>query len=320
MKKSIVMVLATLAVAGAAHAQQWPTQPVKMIVNVAPGGVADRTARLLGTRLAEAIGQSVIVENRPGGDGYIGFQAVAQAGADGHTLLFTPGSNVMIAPHLAKRPDLDPLKAFVPIAPTVTITMYLEVHPSVPAKSVAEFVSYTRANPGRVSYGSAGTGTALHIAAEVFKRETGADITHVPYKGAGPAIKDLLGGHLQAVFDPGIALEHVRAGRLRMLAHTAGQRNPGFPDVPTLAESGVRGVDGGPYFGFYGPAGVPAEVVQRMNREVTQMLKDPGLRKQLESTGLQVAPPMTPEAFAAYVRAESQRYAKLLPELGIRGE
>jgi tripartite-type tricarboxylate transporter receptor subunit TctC len=320
MRKSIAILLATLAVAGAAHAQQWPTQPVKMIVNVAPGGVADRTARLLGTRLAEALGQPVVVENRPGGDGYIGFQALTQVPADGYTLLFTPGSNVMIAPHVGKRPDLDPLKTLVPIAPTVTITMYLEVHPSVPAKNVADFVSYTRANPGRVSYGSAGTGTALHIAAEVFKRETGADITHVPYKGAGPAMKDLLGGHLQAVFDPGIALEHVRAGRLRMLAHTAEQRSPGFPDVPTLAESGVRGVDGGPYFGFYGPAGVPAGVVQRMNREVAQMLKDPGLRKQLESTGLQIAPPMTPEAFAAYVRAESQRYAKLLPELGIRGE
>lgn len=181
-------------------------------------------------------------------------------------------------------------------------------------------MSYTRANPGRVSYGTAGTGTALHIAAEVFKLETGADITHVPYKGAGPAIKDLLGGHVQAVFDPGIALEHVRAGRLRMLAVCAEQRRPDFPDVPTLAEAGVRGVDGGPYFGFYAPAGTPGEVVQRMNREVTQLLKDPALRKQLESTGLQIATPMTPEAFAGYVRAESARYAKLLPQLGIRGE
>lgn len=320
MTKSIAVMLAAAAFAGAAHAQPWPTQPVKLMVNVAPGGVADRTARLLATRLQESLGQTMLVENRPGGDGYVGFQALAQVPADGYTLLFTPGSNVMIAPHVGKRPNLDPLKTLVPIAPAVTITMHLEVHPSVPAKSVAEFVSYTRANPGRVSYGTAGTGTALHIAAEVFKLETGADITHVPYKGAGPAIKDLLGGHVQAVFDPGIALEHVRAGRLRMLAVCAEQRRPDFPDVPTLAEAGVRGVDGGPYFGFYAPAGTPGEVVQRMNREVTQLLKDPALRKQLESTGLQIAAPMTPEAFAGYVRAESARYAKLLPQLGIRGE
>lgn len=320
MRKSLALLLTAVAVAGTAHAQQWPTQPVKLMVNVAPGGVADRTARLLGTRLQDALGQPIVVENRPGGDGYIGFQALVQAGADGNTLLFTPGSNVMIAPHVGKRPDFDPLKGLAPIAPTATVTMYLEVHPSVPAKSVAEFVSYTKANPGRVSYGSAGTGTALHIAAEVFKRETGADITHVPYKGAGPAMKDLLGGHIQVIFDPGIGLEHVKAGRLRMLAHSLEQRNPDFQDVPTFVEAGVRGVDGGPYFGFYAPAGVPAEVVQRMNREVGQLLKDPGLRKQLESTGLQIAPPMTPQAFAAYVRAESERYAKLLPQIGVRGE
>jgi len=320
MIRPIALFLAAVTLTGAAHAQQWPSKPVRMVVNVAAGGVADRTARLLGPRLGEALGQPVVVENRPGGEGYIGFEAVARAEPDGYLLLFSPGSSMMIAPHLVRRADFDPMKTLLPVAPTVRVPLYLLVITALPARTVAELIAYARANPGKLNYGSAGTGTGLHIAGEVFNREAGINMVHVPYKGAGPALKDLLGGQFQIFFDPGIALEHVKAGRLRMLAVAGDQRHPDFPDTPTLVESGIRGVDGGPFFGVYAPNGTPAGIVERMNREVAKAIREPEIRKRLESTGAEISSPMTPEAFAAYVRAESQRYGKLLGDLGIRGQ
>ena len=320
MIRPIALFLAAVTLTGAAHAQQWPSKPVRMVVNVAAGGVADRTARLLGPRLGEALGQPVVVENRPGGEGYIGFEAVARAEPDGYLLLFSPGSSMMIAPHLVRRADFDPMKALLPVAPTVRVPLYLLVIPALPARTVAELIAYGRANPGKLNYGSAGTGTGLHIAGEVFNREAGINMVHVPYKGAGPALKDLLGGQFQIFFDPGIALEHVKAGRLRMLAVAGDQRHPDFPDTPTLVESGIRGVDGGPFFGVYAPNGTPAGIVERMNREVAKAIREPEIRKRLESTGAEISSPMTPAAFATYVRAESQRYGKLLGDLGIRGQ
>jgi len=320
LKRSLWFLVAAL-VTGAVHAQsQWPTAPVRVIVNVAAGGVADRTARLLGARLGETLGQPFVVENRAGGDGYIGFEGVAKAAPDGQTLCFSPGSSMMISPHLVRRADFDPLKMLTPIVPTVTVPIYLVVYPAVPAQTVAEFIAYARANPGKLNYASAGNGTSPHLAGELFKRETGAGLTHVPYKGAGPALKDLLGGQVEAMFDPGIAAEHIKAGRLRILAVSGDHRLAAFPDAPTFAEAGVRGVDGGPFFGFYAPNGTPPAIIERLNREVTKLLQDPGVRQQLLAQGLELAPPMSPEAFAAYVRAESERYAKLLPELGIQGQ
>ena len=317
MKQLIAAIGCALVLAGAAHAQQWPSNPVRVIVNVAPGGVADRTARLLAPRLQESLGQPVVVENRGGGEGYIGSEAVARAAPDGYTLLFSPGGSIMTTPHIVRK-DFDPVTALTPIVPTVSVPSYLVVNPAVPAKDLAEFIAYARANPGKLNYGSAGTGTVLHIAAEMFKRDTGVNLTHVPYKGAAPALNDLLGGQLQLIFDPGIATEHVKAGRLRILAVSGAQRNPAFPDAPTFVESGIKGVDGGPFFWFYAPNGTPRPVIERLNREITKAIEDPEMRKRLLAAGLEIAPPMTPEQFAAYVRVESERYAKLLPELGIR--
>jgi len=331
LKRSSWLLVAAL-VTGAVHAQsQWPTAPVRVIVNVAAGGVADRTARLLGARLGETLGQPFVVENRAGGDGYIGFEGVAKAAPDGQTLCFSPGSSMMISPHLVRRADFDPLKMLTPIVPTVTVPIYLVVYPAVPAQNVAELIAYARANPGKLNYASAGNGTSPHLAGELFKRETGAGLTHVPYKGAGPALKDLLGGQVEVMFDPGIAAEHIKAGRLRILAVSGDHRLAAFPDAPTFAEAGVRGVDGGPYFGFYAPHGTPPAIIERLNREVTKLMQDPGVRQQLLAQGLELAPPMSPGAFAAYVLAESARYGKLLlaesarygkllPELGIRGQ
>ena len=314
---NLLVALAAACGASAAQAEQWPTKPVRIIVNVAPGGVADVTARVLGARLTETLGQPFVVENRPGGDGYIGFEAVARAEPDGHTLVYSPGSSVMIAPHIVKRADLDPLKAFTPVVPTGAVSLYILLHPSLPPQNFREFLAYARENPGKLNYGSPGNGTSPHIAAEVFNRAAKVKLNHVPYKGAGPALNDLLGGQIQLAFDPGVGLNAARSGKLRMVAVAGPTRHPDFPDVPTLEENGIKGVDGGPHFGYYAPAGTPRETVERLNREVQRVMKEPAVLERFKALAVNIAEPMTPEQFGAYVRAQYARYAKLLPELNI---
>ena len=263
------------------------------------------------------MGQAFIVENRPGGDGYIGFEAVARSEPDGYTLAYSPGSSMMIAPHIVRRADLDPLKLLTPVAATGRVSLYVLTHPNVPVASFAEFLSYARANPGKLNYGTPGNGTSPHIATEVFSREAKVKMNHVPYKGAGPALKDLLGGVIDLTFDPGVGVAQAKAGKLRMIAVAGPQRHPEFPEVPTLAENGIRGVDGGPHFGFYAPSGTPRPVIERLNREVAKLMQEPAVRERFNALAVEMAEPMSPKAFTAYVRAESERYAKLIPELGI---
>jgi tripartite-type tricarboxylate transporter receptor subunit TctC len=306
-----------LAAATSVSAQQWPAKPVRLVVNVAPGGVADITARVIGARLSEALGQSFIVENRAGGDGYIGFEAVVRADPDGYTLVYAPGSTVMIAPHLVKRADLDPVKALLPVAATGSVSLYVMTHPDLPVKNFKEFLAYARANPGKLNYGSPGNGTSPHIAVEVFNREAKVKLTHVPYKGAGPALNDLLGGVIHLAFDPGVGIPSAKTGKLRLIAIAGPKRHPDFPDVPTLQENGIKGVDGGPYFGFYAPLGTPREALERLNQAVLKAMQDGAVRERFKTLAVDLADPMTPEQFAAYVRSEHQRYSKLIPELGI---
>jgi tripartite-type tricarboxylate transporter receptor subunit TctC len=317
MRRLGIAALALAALAGTAHAQQWPAKPVRVIVNVAPGGVADITARVLGARLGETLGQPFVIENRPGGDGYIGFEAVAPAAPDGYTLVYAPGSTMMIAPHIVKRADFDPIKALTPAVATGSVSLYVMVKPDLPVKNYQEFVAYARANPGKLNYGSPGNGTSPHIATEVYNRAANVKLNHIPYKGAGPALKDLLGGVIDLAFDPGIGLPQAKAGKLRLVAIAGPQRHPDFPDVPTLEENGVKGVDGGPYFGFYAPNGTPLEVLDRLNREVQTVMKEPAIAERFRTLAVNLAPAMTPEAFAAYVRSEYARYGKLLKELGV---
>ncbi len=316
--RRIFAALLAFLLAGFAHGQTWPAKPVRVVVNVAPGGVADITARLLGARLTETLRQTFIIENRAGGDGYIGFEAVVRAEPDGYTLMYSPGSSVMIAPHLVRRADLDPVKQLLPIAATGAVSLYVIVHPTVPAASFAEFLAHARANPGKLNYGTPGNGTAPHIAGEVFSRVAKVRLNHIPYKGAGPALTDLMGGQIDMAFDPGVGLPQVRAGKLRLLAVVGSQRHPDFPGAPTLNEAGITGVDGGPHFGFYAPLGTPRATIERLNAEVLKLMQEPAIRERFLALGVNLAPPMPPEAFAAYVRAESDRYAKLLPELDIR--
>ena len=315
---SKVILALALVVTNVCHAQQWPNKPVRVIVNVAAGGVADVTARVLGARLTDALGQSFLVENRAGGDGYIGFDAVGRSDADGHTLLYAPGSSMMIAPHIVNRPDLDPLKLLTPVAATGRVSLYLLSHPDRPFKNFAEFVSYARANPGKLNYGTPGNGTSPHIATEVFNREAKVKLNHVPYKGAGPALQDLIGGQIDVVFDPGVGLAPAKAGKVRMIAIAGPSRHPDFPDIPTLDENGIKGVDGGPHFGFYAAANTPRDVVARINSEIQKAMQHPPVRDRFKTLAVDVAEPMTPEQFAAYVRGEHARYAKLIPELGIK--
>jgi len=309
------VILAVLA--SAAHAQQWPAAPVKVIVNVAAGGVADVTMRVLAARLGETLGHPFIVDNRPGGDGYIGFEAVMRAEADGHTLLYSPGSSVMISPHLVKRTDIDPVKAFVPVIPTAQGALYLVTHPDFPATTLAEFLAHARANPGKLNYGTPGNGTSPHVATGLLSREAKINVHHIPYKGAGPALKDLLGGVIHFSLDPGVALPQVKGGKLRLLAIAGPKRHPEYPNVPTLEESGLKGVDSGPPFGFYAPTGTPRGVVERLNRETGKILLEPVVRERFAVSGVNTVEPTSADAFAAYVKTQSERYAKLLPELGI---
>ena len=298
--------------------QSWPTRPVRVIVNVAPGGVADVTARVLGARLTESLGQPFVVENRAGGDGYIGFEAVGRADPDGYTMLYSPGSAMMIAPHIVNRADLDPTKILTPVVPTGRVSLYVLTHPKVPVSNFKEFLAYARANPGKLNYGSPGNGTSPHIATEVFDREAKVKMNHIPYKGAGPALKDLLGGVIDLTFDPGVGLAQAKAGKLRMIVVAGPTRHPDFPDVPTLEENGIHGVDGGPHFAFYATSGAPREAIERLNREVIRLMQEPQVRERFTALAVELADPMTPAQFAAYVKSEYDRYAKLIPELGIK--
>jgi tripartite-type tricarboxylate transporter receptor subunit TctC len=314
----IILAAAALAFSAVVHAQQWPSKPVRVMVNVAAGGVAEVTMRVLGARLTETLGQSFLVENRAGGDGYIGFDAVARADSDGHTLLYSPGSSMMIAPHIVNRADLDPTKVLVPIAATGRVSLYVITHPERPFRNFNDFLAYARANPGKLNYGTPGNGTSPHIATEVFNREAKVKLSHVPYKGAGPALQDLIGGQIDVVFDPGVGIAPAKAGKVRMLAIAGPNRHPDFPDIPTLEENGIKGVDGGPHFGLYGPAGMPRELVSRINSELLKAMQHPAVRERFKALAVDVAEPMTPQAFAAYVRSESERYARLIPEIGIK--
>jgi tripartite-type tricarboxylate transporter receptor subunit TctC len=302
----------------AANAQSWPGKPVRVIVNVAPGGVADVTMRVLGARLTETLGQPFLVENRAGGDGYIGFEAVGRAEPDGYTMLYSPGSSMMIAPHIVNRPDLDPTKVLTPVVPTGRVSLYVLTHPNVPVASFKEFLAYARANPGKLNYGTPGNGTSPHVATEVFNREAKVKLNHVPYKGAGPALKDLLGGVIDLAFDPGVGIAQAKAGKLRMIVVAGPNRHPDFPDVPTLEENGIRGVDGGPHFGFYATHGAPREALERLNREVIRVMQEALVRERFKALAVDLAEPMTPGEFAAYVKSEHERYAKLIAELGIK--
>jgi tripartite-type tricarboxylate transporter receptor subunit TctC len=310
--KSIVTAIALLCVPALVTAQDaWPTKPMKIIAPVQPGGGVDLVARLVADRLGKVLRQSIIVENMSGGGGIIASQAAARAAPDGYTLMLgyvgTHGTN----PALRKLP-YDAVKDFTPIAMVGGTPNILVVNPNVPAKNLKEFIAYAKANPTSVSYGSSGQGTLTHLVMEQLKEETGIDVAHVPYRGIGPALTDLLGGQTQ-ISAPGLAaaLPHIKAGNLRPLAITGAARHPLMPNVPTLAELGYKGFDGVQWYGIVGPARMQATLVKRLNTEINKLIAAPELKEKLAGEALEPMP-MSPEQFGEYIKNDIAKWEKLV--------
>lgn len=318
-RRTLLTALAAAACAGTAQAQAWPAKPIKLVVNFPPGGAADQIARAVGVPLAEALGQPVVVENRAGANGNIGGEAVAKAAPDGYTLLMSSGGMVSVNPHIYARMSFDPARDLVPVASAARVLVYLLVRPDLPAQNIAEFIAYLKANPGKLSYGSPGNGSSPHLAGEMMKSQAGVFAVHVPYRGAAPALQDLLAGQIDYFFDPGIGLNQVRAGKLRLLAVGSPKRSPAFPDVPTLAEAGLKGFDADTVFGFYAPAGTPAEVIARLNREINRILLTAPLRERMLALGGE-ALPLSPEQFHQRALDDAKRFGAIIKERGIRGD
>ena len=274
----------------AARAQgTWPVRPVRMIINLPPGTSPDILGRAIAQPLQEALGQTIVIENRTGASGAIGADAVAKATPDGYTILVTAGSTIAINNLLNPMP-FDPTRDLAPVAAIARLNLFLVMRSDLAPKNVKEFVAYLKANPGRLSYGTPGSGSSPHIAGEMFKSQAGVFAVHVPYRGSAPALQDLLAGHLDYNFDPGIAFPHVRSGKLRMLAVATLQRSSLFPDVPTLDEAGFKGFDAGTTHSMYVPAGTPPDVIARLNREVNRALGLPAVRTAIGAIGAEPTP------------------------------
>lgn len=305
------------AFAPLACAQAWPGKPVRLIVNTAAGGPVDQVARIFAPQLGEALGQPIVIEHRAGAGGNIGLEMVAKSAPDGYTLLHTSGSPIVVGPHLYKL-NVDVGRDLVPVAPTVRATQFLVVRSELPVRSVADLIAYGRGNPGKLNFGSPGNGTVLHIYAEMLLRGAKIQATHVPYKGAAPALAALLGGGLDFVFDPGGAMPHIKAGKLRLLAVVLDARSPSFPQTPTMAEAGAD-VGADPPYGVYAPAGTPREIVTLLNREIGRIMQTTGARTALVALGPQ-ALTASPEEFAALMRRDRERFGAFVREANIRAE
>jgi tripartite-type tricarboxylate transporter receptor subunit TctC len=318
---AIMMGMATFAlpIAGSAQAPAYPGKPIRIVVPFPVGGVADTFGREIGRKLTETWGQPVVIDNRTGAGGNIGADIVAKSPPDGYTLVIgnigTHAVNVSLLPAM----PYDTIKDFTPIVHVLDAEGLLVVNPTVAATTVPELIALARAQPGKLSYGSAGVGTTSHLAGELFKSMTKVDIVHVPYKGNVPAITDLLGGQTAMIFATmPTVLPHVRAGKLRALAVLGASRAPALPDVPTMGES-VPGFEVSNWIGLFGPAGMPPAIVARLNTEVQKIMRSPEIEKRLESEGAKFVP-MTPEQFAAFQKAEIAKWAKTIKDANIKVE
>jgi tripartite-type tricarboxylate transporter receptor subunit TctC len=318
MIRAIVIICAALA-AGAVFAENYPNKPIRMIVAVPPGGPADTLARLVGPRLGEALGQTVVIDNRPGANGIIAYDMAARSTPDGYTFVLV-AAGVAINPSLYRNVQYDPVKDFSPITLGITVPNILVVHPSVPATSVRQLIALAKAKPGKVAFASAGNGTSGHLALELFRQASGIDVVHVPYKGGGPALTDVIGGQVQALFSIALAATpQVKAGKVRALAITSATRSPVAPDLPTIAESGFPGFEVIGWFGWLAPAKAPKEVVNRLNREIVRILNMSAVHDRLLSLST-VPVGDTPAQFAGFIRSERDKWAKVIRTAGIKLE
>jgi len=307
----VVVAFVSLEVCG----QGWPSRPIRMVVPLSPGGFADVPGRILAARLSSLLGYNVFVENRPGAGGTIGADFVAKSAPDGYTLLFT-GTPHVISAWVYKKLPYDPLKDFEPVALVASGPYVLVVNPQLPVHSVRELIAAAKAQPGKIDYASSGNGSAQHLVSALFASMAGVELNHVPYKGSGPAMQDLLGGQVKVSF-AGIpnVLPHVKAGRLRALAVSTPQRSPDLPEVPTAAEAGVPGYQATLWLNLAAPAGTPGEIVQRLYAETAKALQDAELQQSFRAAGVE-ASPMSPQELAGFMRAEYEKWGKVVRDTG----
>jgi tripartite-type tricarboxylate transporter receptor subunit TctC len=322
MKRMIIAALsAAIALCvpvASAQAPAYPTRPVRLVVPFAAGGTTDILARALAQKLSEALGQPFIVDNRPGAGGNIGAELVAKSAPDGYTLLMGTVGTHAINPSLYKVMPYDHVKDFAPVVLVAGVPNVLEVNPSVPVQTVAELIAYAKANPGKLNFASSGSGTSIHLSAELFKSMTGVEMQHVPYKGSAPALQDLVGGQVQLMFDnlPS-SLALIKAGKLRALAVTSTTRAPALPDVPTVAEAGVPGFEASSWFGLLAPAGTPPAIIAKLNAEANRWLSSPDAKDKLLAQGANAAGG-SPEDFARHIAAETTKWAKVVKDSGAK--
>src|SRR5438034_1442431 len=320
MRRIAAALFIAVAFSGGASAQAWPEKPVRFVVGFTPGGPSDILARALAAKLADSLGQPVVVENRPGAGGNIAAEVVAKSAPDGATWLL--GNNSILATNAAlySRLGYDPVKDFAPVVLVGIQPNMLVVHPAVPAHSVAELIAYARQHPGKLNYASTGAGVASHLSAELFKAMAGVDMVHIPYKGAQPALTDVIAGQCQIMFATSAsAIPYVKAGRLRALAVTTAQRSPSLPELPTVAEAGVPGFESITWHGVVVPSHTPPTVIERLNRAINAVLAQKDFSERLSALGAEVAGG-TPQDFAAYIAREIPKWAKVVKDSGARAE
>ena len=322
MKKFLSMLAACLAVASGAQAQDasgYPSRPIRMVVGFPPGGGTDIAARILAPKLSEQLGQSVVIDNRPGATGTTAAAQVATSPGDGYTLMMGHVSVNAIAPALFSNLGYDVIKDFAPVAIAASVPHLVTVHPSFPANSLREMIAQLKASPGKFSFPSAGNGSMPHLAGEVFANLAGLRLLHVPYKGSGQSMADLLGGvHLVAFDTMAAAAPQVRSGKLRALAVSSVGRQPAFPDVPTAAEAGLPGYVVTTWYGLFAPGTTPAPIVARLHAEMVKAMQQPDVRGKLEGIGADGTVSRSPAEFAALVRADTARYAKIVNDIGLK--
>jgi len=296
---------------------KWPERPVRLVVNFAPGGAADVLARAITPTMSQVLGQSVVVDNKPGAGGNIGISETVRAPKDGYTLLLSSGGAITINPMIYSKLAFNPEKDLTPVAAVARVHVFLETNPAVPATNVAEFIKHLKANPGKLSYGSPGQGSSPHLAGEMFKRMAGVDAVHAPYKGASPELSDVISGQLQFWFDPGPGLKQVEAGKLRLLAIGSPHRSPQYPNVPTLAESGLPGFDADTLFGIYAPTGTPESVIEAVRTAVAKALEQKNVNDVILTLGATPAP-LSRKAFIDHHATERERFGELVKAIGLK--
>ena len=314
---TLVLAAATLPLMPIAHAQAFPDKPIVLVIPFPPGGPTDAMARTLAAEMQDRLGQPMIVENRAGAGGNIGAEYVARAAPDGQTLLFGTSGPLAINASLYRKVNYDPVKSFAPVIQVGHLPNILVVNPSVPAKNVKELIAYAKANPNKLSYASSGNGASSHLAGVLFNASAGVDLQHIPYKGTGPALNDLLGGQVSMSFtDVLTALPYVKTGKLRALGVTTTERSQALPDVPTVAEQGVPGYDVSVFFGIVAPAGTPPDRIAKLNQAFVDVLATPKVKQLFASQGLEPAPSSTPQQLGKFIQAQVTKWAGVVKQAG----